>query len=128
MATAPPIGTILWRDLTVSNAEAVKDFYCAVVGWESDPHDMGEYHDFNINTPETGETVAGICHARGPNAAIPPMWLMYIAVEDVDASAAMCTKLGGSVVDGPRSMGPYRVCIIRDPAGAVAALINRNPA
>ena len=26
------IGAIEWRDLTVNNAEQVRDFYCAVVG------------------------------------------------------------------------------------------------
>jgi hypothetical protein len=41
----------------------------------------------------------------------------------VDSSAARCVELGGTVLAGPRGMGSYgRYCVIRDPAGAVAAL------
>ncbi len=118
----PKVGTIAWRDLTVPNAEQVCEFYKRIVGWDSSPHDMGGYNDFNMNLRETGETVAGICHARGPNADLPPQWLLYIVVEDVDRSAATCMERGGQVVVASRALGGGRFCVIRDPAGAVCAL------
>ena len=119
----PGLGSLVWQDLTVPNALEVRDFYCQVVGWTYTDHDMGDYADFNINLPETGQTVAGICHAQGPNANVPPQWLVYIAVNDVAQSAQRCLDLGGRVLDGPRSMGDQTFCVIQDPAGAVAALI-----
>ena len=119
----PRIGSIVWQDLTVSNAPEVRDFYCQVVGWTYTDHDMEEYNDFNINLPGTAETVAGICHDRGTNANIPPQWLVYISVADVAESARRGEELGGKVIDGPRSMGGATFCVIQDPAGAVAALI-----
>jgi uncharacterized protein len=115
------IGTIAWRDLTVNNAEDIKDFYCNVVGWEASPHDMGDYNDFDIKTPE-GETVTGICHAKDTNANIPPQWLMYVKVENVKKSAEICVENGGKVLDGPRTMGQILFCVIQDPAGAVIAI------
>jgi predicted enzyme related to lactoylglutathione lyase len=118
----PEPGSIVWMDLTVPDAAAIKDFYSAVTGWTAAPHDMGEYHDFDIRLPGSGKPVTGICYARGPNPNLPAQWLIYIAVEDVDASIARCTALGGKVLDGPRLMGTSRYCVIRDPAGAVAAL------
>jgi predicted enzyme related to lactoylglutathione lyase len=119
------IGTVCWTDLTVADAEGVADFYRKVVGWTSTPFDMGGYRDYCMNTPESGKTVAGICHARGVNSDLPPAWLIYIVVADVDASAAACKRLGGEVLAGPREMGGQgRFCVIRDPAGAVAALIS----
>ena len=118
----PRIGSIVWQDLTVSNAPEVRDFYCQVVGWTYTDHDMEEYNDFNINLPGTAETVAGICHARGTNANIPPQWLVYISVADVAESARRCEELGGKVIDGPRTMGGATFCVIQDPAGAIAAL------
>ena len=33
----PEIGSIVWRDLTVPDAAAIKDFYSQVVGWKSAP-------------------------------------------------------------------------------------------
>lgn len=118
------IGAIEWCDLTVTNAESIRDFYCGVVGWEWSPVSMGEYDDYNINLPETNKTVAGVCHARGSNSNLPAQWLIYVRVKDVSESAARCEESGGTVLDGPHAMGSSRFCVIRDPAGAVLALIS----
>lgn len=120
----PDIGTIEWCDLTVTDAEAIKDFYCNLVGWKASAVSMGEYNDFNINTPETANTVAGICHARGTNSQLPSQWLMYVRVKDVPSSALKCEALGGTVLDGPKTMGSSQFCVIQDPQGAVLALIS----
>jgi predicted enzyme related to lactoylglutathione lyase len=120
--TKPAIGSIIWQDLTVKDASGVRDFYGEVVGWQFDDHDMGEYADYNVQR-EDGEVIAGICHARDANANIPPAWLLYVTVADVEASANRCLELGGKVLDGPRLMGESKFCIIQDPAGAILALI-----
>lgn len=117
-------GTIVWHDLTVKNATEVKEFYKQVVGWDSTDHDMGGYNDYNINLPGTGDTVAGICHARGSNANLPAQWLTYVQVDDVNECAEKCKQLGGTILDGPRKMAGSNFCVIKDPAGAVLALID----
>lgn len=122
----PAVGSIVWIDLTVGDAAEIKEFYSQVVGWIAAPHDMGDYHDFDIKAPETGQIVTGICHARDSNASIPAQWMIYIRVEDVDESARRCQELGGRIIDGPRQMGENRFCVIQDPAGAVAALIDQS--
>ncbi len=116
-----PNGSILWHDLTVDHAQTVRDFYQQVVGWTSSPVSMGDYDDFSMNDAD-GKTIAGVCHARGGNANIPPQWMMYVRVADVAASISACEASGGKVVDGPRSMGSDRYCILQDPAGAVFAV------
>ena len=122
MATKRPTpGTIVWHDLTVANADAVRDFYREVVGWTPEAVDMGGYSDWSMATP-SGETVAGVCHARGVNAKVPPQWLVYVQVADLDAAMERCVALGGRIVDGPRSMGKQRFVWIQDPAGAFMAL------
>jgi predicted enzyme related to lactoylglutathione lyase len=118
----PAMGKIAWADLTVPDAVAVRDFYAAVAGWTSSGVDMGGYEDFAMQGAD-GATAAGICHARGPNAGLPAQWLLYITVPDLDASLAACAARGGSVISGPRDAGGgARFAIIRDPAGAAAAL------
>ena len=118
----PAVGTIGWFDLTVENAEGVRDFYQAVAGWIHEPVNMGDYSDYSMLPPGASDPVAGVCHKRGENAGLPSQWLMYIIVEDVDQSITACREMGGEVVAGPKSMGDARYCVIRDPAGAVCAL------
>ena len=112
----------MWVDLTVENAGTVRDFYEAVVGFETSPVDMDGYSDFSMLPQGSTDPVAGVCHARGSNADIPPAWLVYFTVEDVAASAARCEELGGQLVVPPRGLAGGRFCVVKDPAGAVCAL------
>jgi predicted enzyme related to lactoylglutathione lyase len=116
------IGSVVWVDLTVADAEGIRDFYREVVGWRPEPVDMGEYEDYNMTIPASGKPAVGVCHARDTNANVPPAWLIYVAVPDVTASAQRCVELGGKIMDGPRLMGPSLFCAIQDPAGAMLAL------
>jgi len=119
----PSAGSIVWVDLTTSKADELKDFYGKVVGWEAGPVSMGEYDDYAM-APDGSETpISGICHARGINSDLPPQWLIYVIVDDLDKSISECEQLGGKVLAGPKKMGEGdRYCVIQDPAGAVAAL------
>ena len=123
MASEPKMGSVGWIDLTVADAAEVRDFDAQVAGWAPSPVPMGGYVDYTMVAPGMGEPAAGICHPRGGHADLPPQWLIYIMVQDVDSSAARCVELGGTVLAGPRAMGSHgRYCVIQDPAGAVAAL------
>ena len=119
-----PLGRVEWLDLTVHDARRMRDFYSAVVGWKGEDVDMGTYSDYNMNLPEGGDTIAGICHARGPNANLPPQWLVYVRVASVHDSAETCRQKGGKVLDGPKRMGSSDFCVIQDPSGAVMALLS----
>ena len=122
-ASKPKLGTVGWVDLTVPNADEVRDFYAGVVGWKPEALSMGDYSDYVMTTDGAG--VAGVCHARGLNAGLPPVWLVYFQVADVDESIRVCLEKGGKVIAPIRSMGPNgRYCVIQDPAGAVAALFS----
>ena len=120
MSSTPRPGTISWQDLTVENAEELRDFYESVIGWSPEPVTMGGYSDFVMTAD--GDEIAGICHARGANADLPPVWIVYITVEDLDHSIQECQRLGGSIVAAPRGYGGGRYCVIKDPAGAICAL------
>ena len=120
-------GSVSWVDLTVENAESIRNFYSDVVGWKFEFVSMGEYSDYSMLTPDQKRTVAGICHAKGLNAEMPAQWMIYITVADIDKSIEECKKLGGKIITGPKSyagMGKY--CVIQDPAGAVCALFEHE--
>lgn len=117
------IGRIAWMDLTVDDASQVSEFYKNVVGWTVQGFDMGGYEDYCMNDPETGETLAGVCHAKGVNAQIPPTWIMYIGVANIDNSIAAVKEQGGKIHGDKRSDGKGGYyCLIQDPAGAYLML------
>ncbi len=119
----PAVGSIGWVDLTIQDAEGIRDFYAEVVGWQPEPLDMGGYADFVMKEPESGKPVTGVCHARGGNTDLPPQWLAYFVVADLDASLAAVVRRGGKALSAIRSMGPTaRYVLIQDPAGAVCML------
>jgi len=122
MSDSNDVGKIGWIDMAVDDASGVRDFYKAVVGWETDDVDMGGYSDYVMKMPASGDGVAGICHARGSNADLPSGWMIYIIVTDVEKSAATCVSEGGQIVVEPRGLAGGSFCVIKDPGGSVAAL------
>lgn len=115
------IGSIGWRDLTVEDADGVRDFYAAVTGWTVQDVSMGDYSDYAM-ADANGEAVAGVCHARGENADLPPQWLMYVVVADLEKSLDEAAKRGGDIVAPTRGLMGGKMAVIKDPAGAVVAL------
>lgn len=116
-------GKIFWQDLTVEDAEQVRDFYSKVIGWTFEKVNQGEYDDYNMINPEDKEVVAGICHKRGELQDIPSQWLNYVMVENMENSVAQCLAHGGKIIDGPKNMGKAKFAVIQDPAGAYLALM-----
>ena len=119
-------GAIISADLTVEHAEGIRDFYQAVVGWGVEEMPMKEgdepYSDYVMKDAE-GNWAGGICHHRGTNLGIPPQWIAYINVDNIEASIQRCLELGGAVVkESKDDTGKYQYAIIRDPVGAVLGL------
>lgn len=122
MASPSSFGTFGWFDLTVGDADEIRDFYQAVAGWSASPLSMGDYDDYVMSAAD-GTPVAGVCHARGPNAGLPPQWLLYVNVPDIGASSRACEERGGTILSPVKHMQGYgHVCVIQDPAGACMAL------
>ncbi|WP_339789648.1 VOC family protein [uncultured Imperialibacter sp.] len=118
------IGHIVHFDLTVEDHEGVSEFYKEVVGWEKQGLDMGGYNDYVMKDKE-GNFLSGVCKKAGGNANLPPYWLIYVKVEDLDASLAKCEELGGKVIGEKRKYGEEtEYCLIQDPAGAYMMLMN----
>lgn len=119
-------GSIVSADLTVENADGIRDFYQSVVGWgveEMAMEDGDETYTDYVMKDADGDWVGGVCHHRGANQGIPPQWIVYFNVQDIATSMQRCLDLGGTVVKESRNQaGECQYVIIRDPAGAVLGL------
>ncbi|MBT0586307.1 VOC family protein [Alteromonas oceanisediminis] len=116
------IGQMGWIDLTVDNADEIKDFYASVVGWSTQRVEMDGYNDYSMQMPVSGKDVAGICHRKGSNAELPAKWLPYFIVQDIEHALANVVARNGKTLSDIRTYGNSKFVIIEDPAGAVCAL------
>jgi len=120
-------GRIAWLSLTVANAPSIRDFYRQVVGWsvqEIEMKDMNEaYRDYNM-LAAGGQPAASVCHARGANLGLPPVWLIHLPVGDLSESVRRVRAGGGRIIketQGPD--GTYASAVVEDPVGACLALV-----
>ena len=81
------------------------------------------YADYNMIGGD-GNPAAGVCHARGMNADLPPVWLIYLPVGDLAESLRRVEAEGGKVLKSMRgSDGEPAYAAIQDPVGACFALV-----
>ena len=122
-----PVGRIAWSDLTVSDASATRDFYRQVIAWSAEDvameHEGERYADYNMLCDD-GSPAAGVCHARGANLGLPPVWLIYLPVGDLAESLRRVREGGGKVLKATRGTdGELAHAVIQDPVGACLGLM-----
>jgi predicted enzyme related to lactoylglutathione lyase len=60
---------------------------------------------------------------EGVRMGATPRWLGYVAVDDMDASAAQIRRLGGAILVSPTDSNIGRIAVVADPQGATFALV-----
>ncbi len=110
-----PAGTPCWVDLGSPDVAASSAFYGGVLGWSF--VDTGEQFGHYTLCQVNGHSAAAIGPKQDPNQ--PTVWTVYIASDDVDATAAAITANGGTVLMDPFDIeGTGRMTVGMDPAGA----------
>ena len=124
---AEPAGCISWLELTVADALSTRDFNGQVVGWSVqniEIRDVKEaYIDYNM-LADDGNSAARVCHARGANLGLPPVWLIYLPVGDLPESLRRVREGGGEIIRATH--GAHGTCasaVVQDPVGACLALV-----
>jgi predicted enzyme related to lactoylglutathione lyase len=57
-------------------------------------------------------------------AGMPPMWGIYVTVDNVDLTAKKVEELGGKIIRPPWDIPNVgRLCVLSDPQGAVISAI-----
>ena len=110
-------GTPSYVELTSPDQQAAKDFYGPLLGWEFEDVDMGEAGVY-VAVSVQGDSIAGIAGQMPQLQGHPAFWGVYLAVDDVDATAAKVVPAGGKVEAGPFDvMELGRMASIQDPTG-----------
>jgi predicted enzyme related to lactoylglutathione lyase len=112
-------GTLSWTELMSPDVGKAAEFYAKVFGWGSETHQMEtmEYTEFKLD----GNSIAG--GMKPPMPGMPPVWGVYFAVDDCDATVAKAKELGGAVMQGPMDIPAGRMAVIADPQGAMFMVI-----
>lgn len=114
--TAPwAAGTPCWVDMSVADLDAAKAFYGPILGWSfvDTGADFGHY----TLCQRDGHNAAAISTVM-PGAQGPVPWTVYVASDDVAASAKLVSEHGGSLIVEPMDIpGNGTMAIAVDPTG-----------
>jgi uncharacterized protein len=110
-------GALSWNELATTDLDASADFYRELFGWQADPFE-GMAFPYRI-IQNDGASNGGMRPSQ-PNE--PTYWLVYFGTDDIDASLAKSTELGGTTLVGAMDIGIGKIAVLQDPQGAVFAL------
>jgi uncharacterized protein len=115
-----PKGDFIWYELMTIHANAAKDFYDAVVGWNIDGKGTPEYGDYRMINRSDGKFAGGVLPltADMQEHGAHPTWLGYIHVPDVDAATASIESAGGKTLMTRDVPNVGRIAMVTDPQGA----------
>jgi predicted enzyme related to lactoylglutathione lyase len=117
-------GQFSWNELATTDPGAAKQFYTEMFGWQTQDLPMPQF-TYTVVTAKGEESGQGGIMPIPPNAqGMPPAWIGYVTVDDVDASAKQAEKLGGKVLLQPTDIPNVgRFSVLQDPQGAAIAII-----
>jgi hypothetical protein len=113
-------GAFCWNELVTTDTAKAASFYKAVFGWDTRVTPDGSYTEWKL-----GDRTVGGMMAKPDTmpAEVPPHWMVYFAVNDVDATVGKASELGGAVVLPPMDIEPGRFAVVADPTGGVFSVI-----
>ena len=112
-------GTPSYVELMTPDQQAAKAFYGSLFGWKIEEVPLDDQGNVYLAAEKEGDSVAGIAGQMPELAGHPAFWGVYLAVDDVDATAAKVAGAGGKVEAGPFDvMELGRMASIQDPTGA----------
>lgn len=118
----PHRGKFVWYELLTTDPDAAEKFYTDVVGWNAAPFDDAPMpYTMWLKGETTDTAVGGVMELpeQARERGVPPHWMGYVAVPDVDAASVQAKKLGGRVIMEPDDIPNVgRFAILADPQGA----------
>jgi predicted enzyme related to lactoylglutathione lyase len=115
-------GAMTWNELATRDAAAAKAFFGTLLGWTYEKMADMDYHIIH----NKGRMNGGIMQMTDAWGDLPPHWMVYFSVKDIDEAAARVRALGGIVHVEKSDTGTGSFLVMSDPAGAVCSLIQLN--
>jgi predicted enzyme related to lactoylglutathione lyase len=112
-------GALSWNELGSPDPEGSAKFYGDLLGWTTEAMEGADPPYLVVKTAD-GHSNGGIRPPAPPGT--PPFWLVYFATDDLDATLAKVTELGGNVLVPATDIGIAKIAVAQDPQGAVFAL------
>jgi predicted enzyme related to lactoylglutathione lyase len=112
-------GSFIWYELMTPDAEGAKAFYGAVVGWDIGVP-VAEFEGYRMIGRSDGAMAGGVLQLTDAmrDHGAHPIWLGYIAVDDVDASVAEIETRGGKALMPAQEIESVgRIAMVADPQG-----------
>ena len=123
MGAAVPVGDTSWHELWTTDTAAAYEFYTKLFGWRSagefaDPN-IGVYRMFGLGEADLG----GIAQITAEMEGMPPNWLPYFRVSDLEEAIVRVKANGGKILVGPMEVpGGDRIAQCLDAQGGSFAL------
>jgi len=112
-------GSPCWYELTTADTAASQAFYGPILGWTFRDSGM---QGFTYTLGCAGEAMVSGLYA--PMEGMGEYWVIYFAVEDVDATCARVPALGGTICMEPADIPNVgRFAVVADPLGATFCLL-----
>ncbi|MFF7334886.1 VOC family protein [Streptomyces sp. NPDC090306] len=116
-------GAFVWNELSTGDTAGAAAFYSAVLPLTTKRSEMPGaegYTEFQV----AGRSVGGMMDLTAQPAGVPPHWLTYFNVDDVDSVQAAAVRAGAEVKAPAFDMPAGRMAVLADPQGAVFAVID----
>jgi uncharacterized protein len=115
-------GAFCWNELGTRDLEGAQRFWSELLGWTYEQlPDVPDYWTIDNG----GGQDNGAMRQFGDEmpADVPAHWLVYFAVDSIDAAGERATAAGGQVhLPKTPAGGANSIAVLRDPAGAFVAL------
>jgi predicted enzyme related to lactoylglutathione lyase len=112
-------GAFCWNELGTRDPDVAQQFWTGLLGWDFERIDAGPIDIWSIrNAGRTNGNLRRMGDETPPD--VPPHWLVYFAVESIDASAETVGGAGGATILPKTAAGGENLfAVFSDPAGAV---------
>jgi predicted enzyme related to lactoylglutathione lyase len=112
-------GAFCWTELGTRDPDVARQFWSGLLGWDFERIDAAPIDYWTIrNAGQSNGSLRRMGDETPPD--VPPHWLVYFAVDSIDAAVETVGRAGGATILPKTAAGGENLfAVFSDPAGAV---------